>query len=187
MDKATPKIKAVIGLGNPTRQYQNTYHNVGRKFVEYLSVSEDAVTKFLTPPNKNFEYCKLSDKLLILPMTFMNESGIAVKQALSYFKLKPEEIMVAHDDSDMNLGKFKITFDQRSAGHHGIQSIIDHIGTQKFWRIKIGIRPASEIVRQKAEKFVLKKISKKDSEILDSVFGDAVSIITPQHLSTHED
>ena len=172
MDKSTPKIKALIGLGNPSKQYQNTYHNVGRNFVQRLSLS-NAVTKFLSPPNKNFEYCQLPDKILVLPTTFMNESGLAVKQATAYFKLKPEEILVVHDDSDMNLGKFKMTFNQRSAGHHGIQSIIDHLKTQKFWRLKIGIRPTQEAVRQKAEKFVLKKISKNDSEVLSSVFDNA--------------
>ena len=174
MDKSTPKIKALIGLGNPSKQYQNTYHNVGKKFVEYFASSEKAITKFLQPSNKNFEYCQLSDKLLIIPMTFMNESGLAVKQAAAYFKLKPEEILVVHDDSDQNLGNFKIAFDQRSAGHHGIQSIIDHLKTQKFWRLKIGIRPAQEAVRQKAEKFVLKKISKKDVTDLDLIFEEII-------------
>lgn len=175
MDKSTPKIKAFVGLGNPTKQYQNTYHNVGRKFIEYLSSSGEAVTKFLSPSNKDFEYCQLSDKLLILPATFMNESGAAVRQAVLYFKLKPEEIMVVHDDSDMTLGKYKIAFDQRSAGHKGIQSTIDNLKTQKFWRLKIGIRPNQEKVRQKAENFVLKKISEKDSDALNFVFDDIIN------------
>ncbi len=174
MDKATPKIKALVGLGNPSKQYQNTYHNVGRKFVEYFALSKKAVTKFLQPSNKNFQYCQLEDKLLILPLTFMNESGIAVKQAASYFKLKPEEIIVVHDDSDMTLGKYKIVYDQSSAGHHGIQSTINHLKTQKFWRLKIGIRPAQEAVRQKAEKFVLKKISKKDGDCLHQAFDEII-------------
>jgi PTH1 family peptidyl-tRNA hydrolase len=148
---------------------------VGRKFIEYFASSNQAVTKFLSPSKKDFEYCQLADKLLILPLTFMNESGIAAKQATAYFKLKPEEIMLVHDDSDMTLGKYKIVYDQRSAGHKGVQSTIDYLKTQKFWRLKIGIRPAQEAIRQKAEKFVLKKISMKDESDLTLVFGQIIS------------
>jgi len=170
MNKATPKIKAIIGLGNPTAQYQDTYHNIGKKFVQYLSLQKEAVTGFLLPPQKNFQYCQLEDKILIIPNTFMNESGIAIKQALLYFKLKPEEILIVHDDSDQIIGNFKITFNQSSAGHKGVQSIIDQIGTQKFWRLKFGIRQKEEKVRQKAGKFVLKPISKNDWEQIQSAF-----------------
>ena len=102
----------------------------------------------------------------------MNQSGPVIKQALDYFKFKPQDIVVVHDDSDMTVGNYKLSFDQRSAGHKGVQSIIDALGTQKFWRLKIGIRPASEQVRQKAEEFVLKKISKKDLAILEKIFSD---------------
>ena len=177
MDKSTPQIKAIIGLGNPAAEYKKTYHNVGRIFVDYHRslFKDEAVTSFVSPPRKNFEYCQLSDKLLIRTLVFMNESGPAVKQALAYFKLKPEQIAVVHDDSDMTVGNYKITFDQSSAGHKGVQSIINSLKTQKFWRIKIGIRPPKEKVRQKAEEFVLKGISKKDTSDLALVFGQIIS------------
>jgi len=176
MDKATPSIKAIIGLGNPAPEYQKTYHNIGRIFVDYYrsSLKDQALTKFLNPPRKKFDYCQLADHLLIRTATFMNESGAAVKQALAYFKLKPGEVIVVHDDSDMTVGNYKISFDQRSAGHKGVQSIIDTLKTQKFWRLKIGIRPKSEGIRQKAEKFVLKKISRKDEVDLSSVFDEII-------------
>ena len=105
----------------------------------------------------------------------MNESGGAIKQALTYLKLKPEQIAVVHDDSDMTIGNYKISFDQSSGGHKGIQSTINSLKTQKFWRIKIGIRPVNEKVRQKAEEFVLKGISKKDESDLALVFGQIIS------------
>jgi PTH1 family peptidyl-tRNA hydrolase len=179
MDKATPSIKAVIGLGNPSAEYQKTYHNVGRIFVDYHHslFKDEAVTSFINPPRKNFEYCQLSNKLLIKTLTFMNNSGSVVKQALAYLKLKPEQIAVVHDDSDMIVGNYKISFDQSSAGHKGVQSIIDALKTQKFWRIKIGIRPAKEGVRQKSEEFVLKRISKRDESDLALVFGQIISEI----------
>jgi PTH1 family peptidyl-tRNA hydrolase len=173
MNKATPtKIKAIIGLGNPLKEYKDTYHNIGRIFVEFL-LSKEISFNFLSTSKKSFKYCKLSKKILIIPETFMNESGIAVKEAISYFKIKPQEILVVHDDSDISIGNFKITFNQSSAGHKGIQSIIDNLKTQEFWRLKIGIRPQSEKVRKKAQEIVLKKISNKDKQILQSVFKDA--------------
>lgn len=173
----TSNIKAIIGLGNPSAEYQKTYHNIGRIFVDYYRslFKDEAVTSFINPPRKNFEYCQLSDKILIRPLTFMNESGGAIKQALTYLKLKPEQIAVVHDDSDMTIGNYKISFDQSSGGHKGIQSTINLLKTQKFWRIKIGIRPVNEKVRQKAEEFVLKGISKKDESDLALVFGQIIS------------
>jgi PTH1 family peptidyl-tRNA hydrolase len=105
----------------------------------------------------------------------MNVSGPAVKQALAYLKLKPEQIAVVHDDSDMIVGNYKISFDQSSAGHKGVQSIINALKTQKFWRIKIGVRPVKEKVRQKSEEFVLKGISKRDESDLALVFGQIIS------------
>lgn len=175
------KIKAAIGLGNPAEEYLQTYHNIGRLLVEYLANGKefDSVSK------KNFEFFKLSnisvnqspnqcesvnDLILIKPLLFMNESGRAVQEATKFFNLKSEEMVIVHDDSDMVTGNYKISFDQSSGGHKGIQSIIDALGTQKFWRIKIGIRPQNEKTRKKAEDFVLKKISKPDSQKIKDVF-----------------
>lgn len=160
------KIKAIIGLGNPSEEYKNTYHNVGNIVLDHLF--PDAI--FETPSKKHFEFSKQKDLILAKPLTFMNESGRAVKEIIDYFELKPEEIVIIHDDSDMTVGNYKISFDQRSAGHKGVQSIIDSIKTQNFTRIKIGIRPEEEVVRKKAEEFVLKTISKKDLGILEDVF-----------------
>ncbi len=173
MNKSNRKIKVLIGLGNIGPKYEKTYHNIGKIFIDYYRtiLKEEAVTSFISPSKKNFSYCQLSDKILIKPKTFMNNSGLATKQAISYFKINPEEIAVIHDDSDMLIGNYKIVFDQRSAGHKGVQSIMDNLKTQKFWRIKIGIRPGREVVRQKAQEFVLKRITKKDETDLALVFG----------------
>ncbi|MFA6136435.1 MAG: aminoacyl-tRNA hydrolase [Candidatus Paceibacterota bacterium] len=166
-EKANIKLRAIIGLGNPSEEYQNTYHNTGKELINFFVDSQ----KFEKPSGKHFEFIRsANDLILIKSLLYMNESGKAVLEAIKYFKLKPKELAIAHDDSDVTIGNYKISFDQSSGGHKGIQSIIDAIGTQKFWRIKIGIRPQNEKVRQKAEKFVLKKISKKDKIILNEVF-----------------
>ena len=180
METSNIKIKAVIGLGNPSEEYLQTYHNIGRLFVDFLAEEKE----FDSPSKKNFEFFKspisinqplhphksADGLILIKPLLYMNESGKAIKEAVKYFGLKPEEIIIAHDDSDMVIGNHKLSFDQSSGGHKGIQSIIDALETQKFWRIKIGIRPQNEKNRKKAGEFVLKKISKKDSVILENIF-----------------
>jgi PTH1 family peptidyl-tRNA hydrolase len=104
------------------------------------------------------------------PLTFMNESGVAVKEAMKKFGAAAEDLLVIHDESDLTVGDFKVSTGKNAAGHRGIQSIIDHIGTNEFQRVRIGIRPAREVVRKKASEFVLKQIAKKDRERLEEVF-----------------
>lgn len=162
-------IHLVLGLGNPSDEYLHTYHNIGRLFVETV-----VGQSFETPSKKPFSYSKRDGIIFAHANTFMNESGKAAKEALSYFEIEPKHLLIAHDDSDMTVGTWKLSFDQRSAGHKGIQSIIDALGTQEFWRLKIGIRPANERTRKKAEEFVLKKISKKDQKIFEEIFGDII-------------
>ena len=115
----------------------------------------------------------------------MNESGKFVKKALQKYQIKPEEILITHDDSDIEIGKYKISFGRGSAGHNGVESIIKALKTKNFWRLRVGIRkktglPAdlsakaqratAEARQVKAGEIVLKKISKKDLEILEDVF-----------------
>ncbi|OGY99212.1 MAG: hypothetical protein A2945_05530 [Candidatus Liptonbacteria bacterium RIFCSPLOWO2_01_FULL_52_25] len=157
-------MKLIIGLGNPGPQYASTYHNVGFLFVDYLAKNL---------PNSKSEI--LNSKLL-KSNVFMNESGSYVKKAMKRCGAKPHEILVAHDDSDIALGNYKLSFDRSSAGHKGVQSVIDALGTEKFWRLRIGIRPASRR-NAKALDFVLKKISPADREILASTFERATEAL----------
>lgn len=168
------KIKLIIGLGNPTDEYRHTYHNVGRLLLEYLyqHLPEDWTALEPQSPKKSFAYRKIQDDrghtyLCVEPLLFMNESGRALHEALSFFKMPLSSVLVIHDDSDQTIGSYKISYNQRSAGHKGIESIIQECGSQEFSRGKIGIRPAQEITRKKANEFVLKKISKKDITILE--------------------
>ncbi len=145
-------VKLVIGLGNPGKEYEKTYHNVGFLFIDYL------------------DGCQMSNvKCQMLKSdVFMNQSGGFVKKALKKHGVKPEEILIVHDDSDIELGKYKLSFGRGSAGHKGAESIIKSLGAKNFWRMRIGVRPLKS--KQKAEKFVLKKITKGNLEILNGVF-----------------
>ena len=168
------KVKLVVGLGNPGQDYKDTYHNAGFSFVDYLEKNRQIF---------NFQFSIFK---ILKSDTYMNESGRFVKRAMKKFGAKPEELLVAHDDSDIEIGSYKFSYGRNSAGHKGVESIIGKLGTKNFWRLRIGIRPISRMGhtatglvsrnkprRVKASEFVLKKISKSDSATLDKVFEKA--------------
>ncbi len=162
-------VKIVIGLGNPGKKYEKTYHNTGFLAVDFLikniSVSS-GLSKFRIPSSKNFGYVKIGKLVLIKPLTFMNNSGKAVKEAIRYFSAKPEEVLIIHDDSDINLGKCKVSFGRGSAGHQGVESIVKFLHTKNFQRLRVGVKQTGK----KAEEIVLKKIGKNDLKIIEKVF-----------------
>ncbi|NCO23373.1 aminoacyl-tRNA hydrolase [bacterium (Candidatus Moisslbacteria) CG12_big_fil_rev_8_21_14_0_65_36_11] len=152
----------IVGLGNPGSQYKKTPHNIGKEILE------DFAKDFAFPPfkdNKKEAFSVTSKKILnqkiILakPLIYMNDSGRAVKNLLLYFKLNPEDLWIIHDDLDLNFGKIKISKNRSSAGHKGVESIIDALHTKNFTRFRIGINPG---FKPEATSFVLKKISKKE-------------------------
>lgn len=166
-------IRLIIGLGNPGKEYSNTYHNAGGIFTDYLARTLGGVFK----KTRDFEYARLDKLILAKPFTYMNESGTAVYAAMKYFKLAPADVLVAHDDSDLALGKFKLSVGQRPAGHHGIESVVNVLDSNDFARLRIGVRPPVEKKRKKAGDFVLKPITPIDKEVLESVFQDIVAEI----------
>ncbi|MBT9171017.1 MAG: Peptidyl-tRNA hydrolase [Actinobacteria bacterium] len=154
------KSRIIIGLGNPGKKYERTYHNVGFLAIDYFAN--------LQLPIINYQLLKSN--------VYMNQSGNFVKAALKKYKIKPEEILIVHDDSDIELGKYKISFNRGSAGHNGVQSIIDALKTKNFWRLRIGIRKVSSIKyqesRKKAGEMVLKKIDRENFKIFKKLFSE---------------
>ena len=157
-----PRRKIVVGLGNPGKEYARTFHNVGALALQALK--------------ENF---KGSDAPLVFvaPASFMNESGNTVREAMKKSGAKPGDLIVLHDEGDLTLGNYKISAGRSSAGHKGVQSIIDALGTNEFTRIRIGIRPAKEVRRTKASSFVLKTIGARDRKVLDNVFEEIAAIV----------
>ncbi|HXF44453.1 MAG TPA: aminoacyl-tRNA hydrolase [Candidatus Paceibacterota bacterium] len=168
-EKFNPKeIELVIGLGNPGEEYENTYHNVGCLFVDYITEN--------LPKTANYKFIKSS--------VFMNESGKFVKKEVDSFLKFTEliyrrgKILIVHDDSDLVLGQYKLSFGSGSAGHKGVESVINALGTKDFWRLRIGIRDAKpretlrKTTRKKAGEFVLQKISSANKKILEKVFEE---------------
>ena len=140
-------IKLIVGLGNPGRQYEKTRHNAGFLFLDYLAtvnhLSWSSSSQF---QGEIADFSLMGEKLILLkPMTFMNRSGHAVGGLLRYYKFKPEEMLVVHDELDLAEGVVKMKRDGGHAGHNGLRDIIAHAGTRDFYRLRIGIgRPKAE-------------------------------------------
>jgi peptidyl-tRNA hydrolase, PTH1 family len=173
-------MKIIVGLGNPGTEYENTRHNAGFMLVDKLAHDAGAVWQF----NKRFkaEIAESRGVFFVKPQTFMNDSGIAVAAVLSYYKLLPRTLgilkskgadlsqilTIAHDDLDIEFGKYKISVDSRSAGHKGVQSIIDHLKTKNFQRIRLGIKPEDK-GRIPTDKLVLMKFSAEEKKKIEEV------------------
>jgi PTH1 family peptidyl-tRNA hydrolase len=178
----------IIGLGNPDPALETTYHNVGALAMQWIAEhaagggtadgKSDVPPKFRTHRN-SFSYAKIGNDIFIRPLVFMNESGHAVHEAMRAFGAGAEDIIVIHDDSDIAIGDFKRATGGGSAGHNGIKSIIDHLHTENFTRIRIGIRKPNEVRRKKAGDFVLSPITGADKKIFERIFQKISGSLAP--------
>ena len=132
------KIRLIIGLGNTGREYEHTRHNVGFMFLDLLGgrnfEEEKKLKSQILKINTN------SGRLILIkPTTFMNSSGEAVLLTKDYYKIRNDEILVVHDDLDLQVGNHKIQFATGPKVHNGINSVENRLGTNKFWRLRIGV------------------------------------------------
>jgi PTH1 family peptidyl-tRNA hydrolase len=160
----------IIGLGNPGEKYVGTRHNVGFDFLDKLKTEKD-FPDFAFNQKFNSEISSQKETVLVKPQTFMNLSGEAVHSLLHFYKLTPDNILVVHDDKDIALGEYRLATDSSSAGHNGVQDIIDKLGTQKFKRIRVGVGTQTELP---AEVFVLQKFSDLEKEKVDNVLEEVL-------------
>jgi len=170
-------MKLIIGLGNPGEKYIKTRHNIGFRVADELTKELGSENWQLKSKLKALisESIFNNEKILLAkPQTFMNLSGQAVKALSTYYKINPQNIWIIHDDIDLPLGTFKISQNITSAGHKGVQSIIDSLGTKDFVRFRIGIRPdnSKQVAVSKkidTERFVLEKFSKDEERIIKQI------------------
>jgi PTH1 family peptidyl-tRNA hydrolase len=174
----------IIGLGNPDPALEETYHNVGALAVAWIAQHATGMSDIAAPSAPKFRahkdsflYAKVETHIFIRPLVYMNESGRAVKEAVRVFGADIQNVTIIHDDSDLALGTFKRAQSGGSAGHNGIKSIIEHLHTEDFARIRIGIREAEETHRKKAGEFVLSPITPEDKKIFESVFETISAIL----------
>lgn len=174
-------MKLIIGLGNPGKKYDQTWHNVGFLTIDQIQVNKpEEFLKLKNSRKHKAEICEGTSPeekiILIKPQTFMNNSGQAVKSLARFYKIKPHDLWVIHDDIDLPLGKIRISQNSSAAGHKGVQSIIEELGTQEFIRFRIGIQPTTPI-KVTTEKYVLQKIDKAGKVIIDEVMGKVLAAI----------
>ena len=134
-------LRLIVGLGNPGTEYLRTRHNAGFWFVDALAAGQNE--RFGFDGKLHGETCKLriggESVWLLKPATFMNKSGIAVAAALRYYKIEPQECLVAHDDLDLPAGAVRLKFDGGHGGQNGLRDIMAHLGHGKFHRLRLGI------------------------------------------------
>ena len=168
-------MKMIVGLGNPGKKYENTKHNVGFMVVDRLASEHGAVFKKNTFEAEVADYFENGEKILLVkPLTFMNESGRAVGPLMTYFGVDLAELVVTADDLDIELAKLRLRQKGSAGGHNGLKSIIAHIGTQEFNRIKLGIgRPNGKTVVN----HVLSTFSKEDMEVIATSVARAADAV----------
>lgn len=133
-------MKIIVGLGNPGEKYASVRHNLGFMVLDkYVASSKQQVVWEENKKCKS-QIARVSyDILVVKPLTYMNNSGLAVQLLTTYYKLPTTDVIVIHDDLDLPLGKIKVRLGGAAAGHHGVESIINALGTDQFIRVRLGI------------------------------------------------
>jgi len=166
-------LKAIVGLGNPGRKYSMTRHNVGYMVIDELS--NKLGLKFKSGKGE-YLYASNNKVILIKPLTYMNNSGIAVQDILQYFKILSTDLLVFIHDLDLPFGKIRIRSNGSSGGHNGIKSILNYLDTDSFHRLKIGIsNEQREFIE--ADKFVLGKFLKEEKVKIEEIINKCVDIV----------
>lgn len=163
-------MKLIVGLGNPGFKYEKTRHNIGfmavdKFFKQYSKGQADWKnnSKFKSEiaeiewQRQDYPGNGLEKVLLVRPLTYMNNSGLAVSLISNFYKISPENIWVIHDDIDLLIGALKIRFGGASAGHKGIESIIKFLGTDRFWRFRMGVGHPLKL-KEKNRKLKFRKV-----------------------------
>jgi PTH1 family peptidyl-tRNA hydrolase len=173
-------IKLIVGLGNPGKKYESTRHNAGFWLVERLAAQRRLTLR------KEPRFHALAAKLdtasghawLLLPQTWMNESGSAVAALAQFHKIAPDEILVVHDELDLPPGGVKIKQGGGHAGHNGLRDIIAKLGTSDFWRLRIGIGHPRDLAasEQEVADFVLHPPPKHERAMIEAVIDRGVAV-----------
>jgi peptidyl-tRNA hydrolase, PTH1 family len=173
-------IRLVVGLGNPGKEYERTRHNAGFWLVERFANSSGA--HFRKDPKYQALVARheSSGAWLLLPQSFMNSSGRAVQMLAGFFKLKPEEILVAHDELDFQPGVARLKLGGGIAGHNGLKDISQRLATHEYWRLRLGVgRPPAGA---EGGDYVLQKPSPEDRAAIDAAIDKALALL-PQMLA----
>lgn len=166
----------IAGLGNPTKEYDKTRHNVGFDTIDVLadklgtSVTEKKHKALCGKGMIGFEKV-----LLLKPQTFMNLSGESIRDAADFYKIDPENIIIIYDDISLEVGQLRVRGKGSAGGHNGIKNIIAHLGTQEFPRVKVGVGAKPD--RMDLADYVLSRFSQTDRGVMEDAFKDAADAV----------
>jgi len=171
-------LRLVVGLGNPGPDYSETRHNAGFWFCERLgaelgvSFSREARYHGLVARHRPAGADSRCDLWLLMPQTFMNRSGQAVQALAHFYRIAPAEMLVVHDELDIPPGQLRLKFGGGLGGHNGLKDITSHLGTQDYWRLRIGIGHPGD--RNEVINYVLKPPRKEEAGDIDAAIDRAL-------------
>lgn len=165
-------MKLVVGLGNIGKEYDNTRHNIGFEFIDFLANKLNLT--FNKEKKLKAEVAKANNIIFAKPTTYMNLSGDAINKIACFYKIKREDILVIQDEISLNYEIVKFSFNRGAGGQHGIEDIIRKIGGKNFSRIRIGVGP--DPGGDKRSKFVLSKFTREEQEKRNKIFEDSLFI-----------
>jgi len=165
-------MKLIVGLGNPGKKYVGTKHNIG--FMSLDSYAGIKSIKYKKSIRFTSEIAKTNTAILIKPKTFMNNSGFAVRKVMEYYKIEPQNVLIIFDDLNLPMIKLRLRPSGSAGGHNGIKSIISHLGTQDFNRLRVGIGRDSN---KEMKIDVLSDFSKSETKLFNDLVVDINNII----------
>lgn len=171
------KIKMIVGLGNIGKEYENTRHNVGQWFI--AKIAQEKGESFSINAKLNCCIAKVNiaynNVLLVFPTTLMNNSGLAVSKIANFYKIEPNEILIVHDELDISNGQARLKQGGGHGGHNGLRSIHQHLGTNNYLRLRIGIDHPGD--KTKVSNFVLSNPSIAQKKLIVEAIDNAISLI----------
>ncbi len=167
----------IVGLGNPGKDYERTRHNAGFMAIDVFAKANGFRWKHEPTLRANIAEGNMNDRKVILmkSTTFMNASGEAVRLVMDRFHVNAKSMIVLSDDVALALGSLRVRSEGGAGGHNGLKSIIQHIGSQTFWRIKLGVNPPPENVS--LETYVLNRFMKEEHGVIDRAVAKAGEIL----------
>jgi len=175
----------IAGLGNPGTKYEKTRHNIGFMVLDGLATKLGAELKEDKKRNAQIAEHTMTFEgrrdrvrlLLVKPQTYMNNSGEVISEIVNFYKVRPEDqVWIVHDDLDIEIGMIRVRPSGSSAGQKGIQSVIEKLGTNKFIRFRVGIKPIEKQTKP-AEDFVLEKFKPEEKKIIKEKTEEVVELI----------
>ncbi|MES2348334.1 aminoacyl-tRNA hydrolase [Duganella sp. Dugasp56] len=175
-------IRLIVGLGNPGPEYEQTRHNAGFWLVDNLANDVGARLQRETKYNALMARASVAGQevYLLEPQTYMNRSGQSVGGLCRFFKIAPDEVLVVHDELDLMPGTVRLKKGGSSGGHNGLKDITAALGTQDYWRLRLGIgHPRTLSLQQQVADFVLHRPRREDQELIEQAIAKSL-LVMPQ-------